>query len=205
MTEDWRMDTDDSTGDGFIERAEGTDTRPLSFRRPLNPRQLRFVREYASTGNATQSAISAGYRPDTAGQMGYQLLQMPRIREAADEERARIRAQAFAITPESIIQQLARMAFFDPRALVDEDGKPIPIKDLPDEIAACIQAIDVTETPRAGLPPAVRHQVRFTDRIASIDRLMRHKGMFQADNDQRPSEIKDLLQAIHASGKRLGR
>jgi phage terminase small subunit len=57
--------------------------RHLSERRAvpqLNSRQLKFCREYAKNGNATQSAIRAGYGERGAAQFGYQLLQDERIK-----------------------------------------------------------------------------------------------------------------------------
>jgi hypothetical protein len=39
----------------------------------LTDKQLLFVRNFSSTGNATRSAIDSGYSPKTAEQIGYQL------------------------------------------------------------------------------------------------------------------------------------
>lgn len=54
-------------------------TRPLGR---LTPRQERFVREYASTGNAKRSAVQAGYSVRSAKQVGSMLLKNPRVRLA---------------------------------------------------------------------------------------------------------------------------
>lgn len=45
----------------------------------LNIRQSRFVAEYIKTGNATQSAIAAGYSPKTAHVQGHDLLRNPKL------------------------------------------------------------------------------------------------------------------------------
>ena len=42
--------------------------------RNLSPRQEKFCLEYISSGNATQSAIKAGYSPHTADRIGSRLL-----------------------------------------------------------------------------------------------------------------------------------
>lgn len=54
-------------------------TRPMGR---LTPRQERFVREYASAGNAKRSAILAGYSVRSAKQVGSMLLKNPRVRVA---------------------------------------------------------------------------------------------------------------------------
>lgn len=47
----------------------------------LNPKQRRFVEEYAVDFNATQAAIRAGYSPRSAHSIGYDLLKKAEIRE----------------------------------------------------------------------------------------------------------------------------
>lgn len=47
--------------------------------REMTPKQRRFCIEYASSGNATQSAIRAGYSSKTAGVIGDENLKKPYI------------------------------------------------------------------------------------------------------------------------------
>jgi|ERR1700677_2334299 len=63
----------------------------------LNSRQLKFCREYVKTGNATQSAIRAGYGERGASQFGHDLLK----RENVKSEIERLRA----LPPEALVQE----------------------------------------------------------------------------------------------------
>lgn len=47
----------------------------------VTARQKRFCLEYANTGNATQSAISAGYAEKTARSQGQRLLTQPSVQD----------------------------------------------------------------------------------------------------------------------------
>ena len=47
----------------------------------MTPKQKRFCLEYANTGNATQSAISAGYAEKTARSQGQRLLTQPSVQD----------------------------------------------------------------------------------------------------------------------------
>ena len=47
----------------------------------MTARQKRFCLEYANTGNATQSAISAGYAEKTARSQGQRLLTQPSVQD----------------------------------------------------------------------------------------------------------------------------
>lgn len=48
-------------------------------------------------------------------------------------------------TREEINRELRRIAFFDPRQLFDEEGKPIPITELDDDTAAVICGLEAIE------------------------------------------------------------
>jgi phage terminase small subunit len=50
----------------------------------LTEKQKRFADYYIETGNATESAIRAGYSEKTAKEMGYENLTKPHIREHID-------------------------------------------------------------------------------------------------------------------------
>jgi phage terminase small subunit len=51
----------------------------------LTEKQKRFADYYIETGNATESAIKAGYSEKTAKEMGYENLTKPHIRLYVDE------------------------------------------------------------------------------------------------------------------------
>lgn len=47
------------------------------------------------------------------------------------------------VTVERIARELCRIAFFDPRELFDEEGRPVPIDELPEDTARVIAGLDV--------------------------------------------------------------
>lgn len=78
----------------------------------LSQKEQRFVTEYLVDGNATRSAIAAGYAQRNATSTGYELLQKPHIKDAlgkalkAQEKRTLVTADANLRE----IEQLAREA-----------------------------------------------------------------------------------------------
>lgn len=56
----------------------------------LTERQRRFCEEYIKTGNATKSAIAAGYSEKTAKQTGYDNLAKPYLMEYIQSETAKM-------------------------------------------------------------------------------------------------------------------
>lgn len=83
----------------------------MSERRPLTPKQQRFVQEYLCDLNATQAAIRAGYSAKTANEQGAQLLAnlsvKAAVQAAMDERAARTELTADWIIEKT--RKLARM------------------------------------------------------------------------------------------------
>jgi phage terminase small subunit len=76
----------------------------------LNSRQERFVAEYLIDGNATRSAIAAGYSERTAAKIGSELItQNPKVKAAIDAGKQRIAAK-LELTAEKVLSDIERIA-----------------------------------------------------------------------------------------------
>ena len=78
----------------------------------LNPRHARFAQEYLIDLNGAQAAIRAGFSKRTARSAAARLLTNADIRAAIDEAKL-ARAERTKITVDNVLQELARVAFFD--------------------------------------------------------------------------------------------
>lgn len=173
-----------------------------SATKALNPKQERFVAEYLVDLNATQAAIRAGYSPKTAGVQAFDLLKKPEIAAALERQRNQ-HAKNTGLTVERVLQEAMRLAFFDIRKLTDAEGNPIPINQLDDDTAAAIQGLELaTERSRDedGSVTVVR-KYKIADKNAAVERLFKHLGLFQKDNDQNnPAKaLQALLDVVDGS------
>lgn len=75
----------------------------------LTPKQNRFVREYIKTGNATQSAIKAGYSKKTARQTGSENMTKPDIKAKIEKVMSE-EAKKLGITVEYVLGNIKRFA-----------------------------------------------------------------------------------------------
>lgn len=156
-----------------------------STAKALSPKQERFVAEYLVDLNATQAAIRAGYSPKTAQEQSSRLLSNVIIQKAVQERRQQHQANT-GLTVERVLTEAMRLAFFDIRKLTDATGNPIPINQLDDDTAAAIQGLELaTERSRDedGEATVVR-KYKIADKNAALERLFKHLGLFQKDNDQ---------------------
>ena len=173
-----------------------------SATKALNPKQERFVAEYLVDLNATQAAIRAGYSPKTAGVQAFDLLKKPEIAAALERQRNQ-HAKNTGLTVERVLTEAMRLAFFDIRRLTDAEGNPIPINQLDDDTAAAIQGLELaTERSRDedGSVTMVR-KYKLADKNAALERLFKHLGLFQKDNDQNnPAKaLQALLDVVDGS------
>lgn len=110
----------------------------------LTPKQERFVAEYLIDPNATQSALKAGYSKKTAYSIGQENLKKPEIASAIAVKQQRI-ANRLEISAERVLQEIAKMAFMDPRKFFRDDGSPKDITELDDDTAMSLAGMDVLE------------------------------------------------------------
>ena len=153
----------------------------MSKKPALNDKQRAFVREYLKDRNATQAAIRAGYNGKNADVTGPRLLR--NVGVAAEVEKATAKATAkVELTVERTLQEIARIAFQDPRKLYREDGSQRPIHELDDDTAAAVASVEY------GAEGA--RKVRTWDKNAALEKAMKHLGLFEKDNLQQRDDIK---------------
>jgi phage terminase small subunit len=158
--------------------------------------QMRHDRFYAefqkNGGNATQAAIHAGYSPKNAHVIGSQLATRFSLRSAASV-RASESIEKSGLAADALLEELRRIAMFDIRRLYDSEGNLKPISELDDETASAVASLDhSTEYEgRGDMKRAVgsTSKIRMHDKLAAIDKAMRHLGLYERDNRQKDESL----------------
>lgn len=162
----------------------------------LTDKQRRFVSEYLIDLNATQAAIRAGYSQNTARVIGCENLTKPDIQEAIQEEREKL-SKRTEITQEKVLQEYARIAFFDPRKMFDEAGNPLNISDLDDDTAAAVAGLEVVkEVDRDTGATSFTKKYKISNKLGALDSIAKHLGMFSDAASAKGRENNNLLDAI---------
>ncbi len=79
-------------------------------KRPLNPQQLKFVKEYIILGNATEAARRAGYAEKWCGKIGPAMVGNSRIQQEVNKQARKIFTRR-DVTMDKVLTELARVAF----------------------------------------------------------------------------------------------
>ncbi len=137
----------------------------------LTPKQAMFVAEFLVDRNATRAAIAAGYSEKTAEAAGSRLLRNVKVSAAITERNAR-RVEKLDITIERTARELAKLSYFDPGRLFDENGKLKPVAELDEVTRAAVESVEVDpETGRV-------KRIGMAKKGQNLERLGRHLGMF---------------------------
>jgi phage terminase small subunit len=146
----------------------------------LTPKQARFVQQYLVDLNATAAAERAGYSKRTAKSIGHDLLKNEKVSEAIAKAMGK-RAERTGITADRVLQELARIAFFDPRSLLNPDGTSRPVNELDDDTAAALAGMEVTEEfdgkGKSRKSLGFTKKVKVADKVQALGLAMRHLGM----------------------------
>ncbi|MDD3965352.1 MAG: terminase small subunit [Candidatus Moranbacteria bacterium] len=168
--------------------------------RQLNPKQTTFCQEYLVDLNAKQAAIRAGYSQKTAEVIGYQLLQNTLVAGKLQELRTKQEVRT-GISADRALKEAARLAFFDVRKLCDAQGNPIRVQELDDDTAAAIQGLElVSEKDGEGFATVRKYKV--ADKNAALERVFKHLGLFERDNEQsNPAKAMNKLMELVGGSK----
>jgi len=169
---------------------------------PLNAKQERFVAEYVANPNASEAARRAGYSDKTAGSIGQRLLKNVEIKATIDAGLQQIKGR-IQLTVERTLEEIARVAYCDPRKLFDASGNLRPIAELDDNTAATIASIEVsTERGRDDESDKVTTttKIKSCDKMRALDMAGRYHGIFKdriehSGPDGGPIQMTDLEMA----------
>lgn len=143
----------------------------------LNDKQARFAEEYIIDLNATLAAQRAGYSEKTAYSQGQRLLKHVEISSAITKAMS-ARENRTEISQDRVLLEIARLAFSDPRKAFTESGDLKSIKDWPDEVAASISSIKISQVPFGDGESYEVKEVKFWDKTKSLDMAGRHLGLY---------------------------
>ena len=155
----------------------------------LTPKQKIFADEYLIDLNATRAykvAYPSCKKDEAARVNGSKLLTNTNV-VAYIDERMKEREKRTEITQDRVLQELAKLGFFDIRKLFDDSGKPLDITGLDDETAACIAGLEVMDIYEGTGDDkefvGYIKKYKLSDKLKALEMIGRHLGMFKDKMD----------------------
>jgi len=153
----------------------------------LTAKQEKFCNEYLIDLNATQAAIRAGYSQKTAQVIGAENLTKPIISQYIQKQRQKT-AEKAEITRDKIVNEYAKLAFFDIRKVLTIDGGLKDTTEWDDDSAAAIAGLESYDEkePDSGMVLGTVRKIKISDKRAALDSLCKVLGY----NSPEKSEVK---------------
>jgi phage terminase small subunit len=191
-------------------RSTKTDTLP-TITGGLTAQQARFAAEYIKDFNGRQAAIRAGYSPKSAQQQASRLLTLALVKQAiAPQREVAVAARAeeinrMELSAERTRLEIARIAYFDPRKLFREDGKPKAIDELDPDTAAVVAGLEVLEEWEGSGEDRVLvghiKKWKLADKNSALEKAAKILGLYEKDNDQKGKAVvqglAEFLSSLH--------
>jgi phage terminase small subunit len=165
----------------------------------LTPKQENFCLEYLKTGNASEAYRRAyntkKMKPETINRMGKAMIDDPKIAARIADLRKPV-TEAAQIDLTRTVKEIVRLAVFDPRKLLNEDGTPKPLSELDDDTAAAVSGIKVRHVRGDDGETAAVIEYKISDKNSALDKLMKHLGGYEKDNSQKADAVAAMIAEI---------
>ena len=143
----------------------------------LTPKQKAFCEEYIIDFNGTQSAIRAGYSKNSANEIASQNLAKLSIQEYV-QELTNNRSKRTEITADRVLNEIAKLAFFNMADVINSEGNTKPLQDWSRDELAALQEITESKIDSKEGVIVTTLKTKISDKKASLELLGRHLKLF---------------------------
>ena len=154
----------------------------------LSARQKIFCEEYVNDYNGARSAKAAGWAEIGAHREASRQLKKQEVKDYIAELQKAIRDRLF-ISADRVISEVASVAFANIKDFVNGENRVLELKHLPRHITAAVKSIKTRVTIDANGIETIHTELSLHDKPDQIDKLMKHLGMFEKDNEQKAINI----------------
>ncbi len=166
----------------------------------LSPQHDRFCREFIIDENAVRAYQRAypnsGY--ESARVSACELLAKPNVQDRIQELREE-RNKRLDISADRVLAELAKLAFYDPRNLFDDDGRLKTITEMDADAAAVIAGIESTHKivgeDKDGI--AVLTKIKLPDKKSALELIGRSLAMWKdVGSKENPAEMVHRVERV---------
>src|SRR5690606_37196987 len=151
-------------------------------------KQEAFCQAYIQTGNKSEayrmSYNCSNMKPESIGRKSQELFENGTITARVQELQNEV-AKRNNITVDELVTELSNMVRFDVSELYDEKGNLKPIHQMPKTARQMISEVEAIEL-KGG---AIIKKVKTIRKLDAIEKLMKHLGGYQKDNEQKKPVI----------------
>ena len=159
----------------------------IDFSKPLrSARQEAFCRAYTQNINQTGSARIAKYSEVGITGTASKLMNSPYIKGRLAYLQGEL-VEKSGVNSERVIAEVAKIAFCNVQSFLDEGNEIRDISQLPPDVAAAVESIQVDIRHDGGDSKGYTEKVKFKlhSKLTALNDLCKHLGLFGEDNGQK--------------------
>ena len=158
----------------------------------LTPKIKRFCEEYIKDLNGKQAAIRTGYSEKAAEQQASRLLSNAKVQHFISELKKSLSDKNEGLA-QQVIDELKKLGFSNIQDYIDPENEIKDLTTITRDNAAAVESIKktVTEFSGGGESSSKKTSIQFKlyDKISALEKLGRHLGIFELDNQQKAATI----------------
>lgn len=163
----------------------------------LNPRHKLFADLYIKNGrNGSKAALDAGYAENSAPFTASEILARPEVKEYVNSKLEKL-SEKIEISAEKILQEYAKIAFYDLRKLYTEEGGLKDINNMDDVSGAVLAGVETHDVFEYIGDQKVNigtiKKVKVHNKLKALQDLGRHLKLFV---DVQEQDLSDELKAL---------
>jgi len=161
-------------------------------RKGSEERDLRFAEVYMGNGENARRAYMEVFdciNENTAAVEGHKVLKKPKVHDYITKRRAEMRAR-YALTPDRVYQEIARVAYYSPKGLLDKKtGKPLSLHEIDDDVAAALDAVEI----QVGDNGQVTFRSKPHDKNSALEKACKLLRLYDAPPPPPPDESGNVV------------
>lgn len=171
----------------------------------LRVQQELFCKEYMTDFNGKQAAIRAGYSKTTATSQASRLLTYDNVQHRI-QELAEQRMAVSTLSIESVLTEMKKIAYADPKDAYNDDGSLKAIKDIPKHLRQSISAIQTDELwegkGKDREQVGITRTIKFWSKDKQLEQLGKYLKMFVDVKEHTVDQkLEDLITASYGDKK----
>ncbi|RKS87319.1 phage terminase small subunit [Orbus hercynius] len=152
----------------------------------LTAKQELFCREYLIDLNATQAAIKAGYKKNSAEVTGSKLLRNAKVKNFIQELMGE-RNERNKIDADYVLKRLTEIDQMDVVDILNDSGDLLPIREWPKVWRTTLSGLDIAII-GSGDTEAIMKKIKWPDKVKNLELLGKHIDV-QAFKEQRETDL----------------
>jgi phage terminase small subunit len=156
----------------------------VKTKRKLTYLQERFCSEYVIDLNGTKAILRAGSKSKYPEASARQMLRKYTVQKRIGEL-MQAAAGRNMIEQDHVIGAFAEIGFLDPAEMFDEKDQLLSIRRMPRRIRRAISSLEIEENIVNGKTVRRVKKIRLCNKNDALEKLAKHLGLFERDNEQR--------------------